>query len=182
MRRLRGVGDGYGGLSPAVLPRCASGPPRRLRRARGGGDPLRRRGARCLLPSLAGARDRRCPRPRTTRRRPRLVGRGHDRTINALAGRGLDAVWRHDAGTGPSCQRRYPPSALYAAIFPGAKPMSDGSLAHGVPPRGVPPGAGDILTLLVGNQALTGWQRVTVTRPLAAIPSSFDIEVTERYP
>lgn len=60
--------------------------------------------------------------------------------------------------------------------------MSDGSLAHGVPPRGVPPGAGDILTLLVGNQALTGWQRVTVTRPLAAIPSSFDIEVTERYP
>jgi prophage tail gpP-like protein len=56
------------------------------------------------------------------------------------------------------------------------------SEAHGVPPRGPPPGAGDVLTLTVGDQSLSGWQRVTVTRPLAAIPASFSIEVTERYP
>ena len=62
--------------------------------------------------------------------------------------------------------------------------MSDasGSIAHGVTMRGPPPGAADLLTLTVGNQQLTGWQRVSVTRPLAAIPASFSIEVTERYP
>ena len=31
-------------------------------------------------------------------------------------------------------------------------------------------------------QSLTGWQRVSVTRPLAAIPARFSIEVTEKYP
>lgn len=45
-----------------------------------------------------------------------------------------------------------------------------------------PPGASDVLTLIVGNRSLTGWQRVQVTRPLAAIPASFSIELTERYP
>jgi prophage tail gpP-like protein len=57
-----------------------------------------------------------------------------------------------------------------------------GATAHGVAPRGPPPGAADVLTLTVGNQQLTGWQRVSVTRPLAAIPASFSIEVTEKYP
>jgi prophage tail gpP-like protein len=54
--------------------------------------------------------------------------------------------------------------------------------AHGVVRRGPPPGAADILSLTVGNQTVTGWQRVAVTRPLAAIPASFQIEATERYP
>ena len=45
-----------------------------------------------------------------------------------------------------------------------------------------PEPAKDTLTLTVGQQNLTGWQRVSVTRPLAAIPASFDVEVTERYP
>jgi len=57
--------------------------------------------------------------------------------------------------------------------------MSD---AHGVASHGAPVGASDTLTLTVGNQVLTGWQRVVVTRPLAAIPASFDLEVTEKYP
>lgn len=57
-----------------------------------------------------------------------------------------------------------------------------GAIAHGVTTRGPPPGSTDVLTLTVGNQSLTGWQRVSVTRPLAAIPASFQIEVTERYP
>lgn len=57
-----------------------------------------------------------------------------------------------------------------------------GAIAHGITTRGPPPGAGDLLTLTVGNQQLTGWQRVSVTRPLASIPASFSIEVTERYP
>lgn len=57
--------------------------------------------------------------------------------------------------------------------------MSD---AHGVTPHGPPSGWNDTLTLTVGNQVLTGWQRVTVSRPLAAIPASFDLEVTEKYP
>lgn len=56
------------------------------------------------------------------------------------------------------------------------------SEAHGVARRGPPPGSTDILSLTVGNQVLTGWQRVSVTRPLAAIPASFSIEATERYP
>lgn len=56
--------------------------------------------------------------------------------------------------------------------------MSD---APAVPHR-VPVGATDTLTLTVGNKALTGWQRVSVTRPLAAIPASFDLEVTEKFP
>lgn len=56
------------------------------------------------------------------------------------------------------------------------------SAALGVTPHGVPVGADDTLTLTVGNQVLTGWQRVNVTRPLAAIPASFDLEVTEKYP
>ena len=56
------------------------------------------------------------------------------------------------------------------------------SAAHGVSSHGPPSGWNDTLTLTVGNQVLTGWQRVSVTRPLAAIPSSFDLEVTERYP
>jgi prophage tail gpP-like protein len=62
--------------------------------------------------------------------------------------------------------------------------MSDasGAIAHGVASRGPPAGASDALTLTVGNQSVTGWQRVSVTRPLAAIPASFSIEVTERYP
>ena len=57
--------------------------------------------------------------------------------------------------------------------------MSD---AHGVSRRGPPAGWNDTLTLTIGNQVLTGWQRVNVSRPLAAIPASFDLEVTERYP
>jgi len=56
------------------------------------------------------------------------------------------------------------------------------SEAHGVPPRGAPPGSADTLSLTVGNQVLSGWQRVTVTRPLQGIPASFSIEVTEKYP
>jgi prophage tail gpP-like protein len=57
--------------------------------------------------------------------------------------------------------------------------MSD---AHGVASHAAPKGWNDTLTLTVGNQVLTGWQRVSVTRPLAAIPASFDLEVTEKYP
>lgn len=57
--------------------------------------------------------------------------------------------------------------------------MSD---AHGVAPRGAPVGASDTLTLTVGNKVLDGWQRVEVTRPLAGIPASFDLEVTEKFP
>lgn len=57
-----------------------------------------------------------------------------------------------------------------------------GSIAHGVTTHGPPPGASDLLTLIVGSQALTGWQRVSVTRPLATLPASFSIEVTEKYP
>jgi prophage tail gpP-like protein len=62
--------------------------------------------------------------------------------------------------------------------------MSDasGAIAHGVATHGPPPGSTDVLTLTIGNQSVTGWQRVSVTRPLAAIPASFSIEVTERYP
>jgi len=56
------------------------------------------------------------------------------------------------------------------------------SEAHGVPPRGAPPGSTDTLSLTVGNQVLSGWQRVQVTRPLKGIPASFSIEVTEKYP
>ena len=56
------------------------------------------------------------------------------------------------------------------------------SEAHGVTTRGPPPGSTDVLALVVGNQSITGWQRASVTRPLAAIPASFSIEVTERYP
>ena len=57
--------------------------------------------------------------------------------------------------------------------------MSD---AHGVVPRGPPPGAADELSLTVGKVTLVGWQRISVTRPLAAIPASFSIEATEKYP
>jgi prophage tail gpP-like protein len=62
--------------------------------------------------------------------------------------------------------------------------MSDasGATAHGVWPTGPPPGSTDVLSLTVGGQTVTGWQRVSVTRPLAAIPASFSIEATERYP
>jgi prophage tail gpP-like protein len=59
---------------------------------------------------------------------------------------------------------------------------ASGAIAHGVTAHGPPPGATDVLTLTVGNQSVTGWQRVSVTRPLAAIPASFSIEATERYP
>ena len=48
-----------------------------------------------------------------------------------------------------------------------------GALAHGITRPGAPNGAADILSLTVGNQTVTGWQRVSVTRPLAAIPASF---------
>lgn len=54
--------------------------------------------------------------------------------------------------------------------------------ALGGTPRGAPVGASDVLTLTVGNQQLEGWQRVSVTRPLAAIPASFELEVTEKFP
>jgi prophage tail gpP-like protein len=53
---------------------------------------------------------------------------------------------------------------------------------HGAPPRGQPAAISDTVTLTVGNQQLVGWQRVSVRRPLAAIPADFDLEVTERYP
>lgn len=56
------------------------------------------------------------------------------------------------------------------------------SFAHGFAAPGPPPGSSDVLSLTVGNQTVTGWQRVSVTRPLAAIPASFSIEATERYP
>jgi prophage tail gpP-like protein len=57
-----------------------------------------------------------------------------------------------------------------------------GAIAHGVASPGAPNGSTDVLSLTVGNQTVTGWQRVSVTRPLAAIPASFSIEATERYP
>ena len=56
------------------------------------------------------------------------------------------------------------------------------SFAHGVIPHGAPVGADDELTLTVGNQVLSGWQRVAVTRALGAIPSNFELEVTEHDP
>jgi prophage tail gpP-like protein len=59
---------------------------------------------------------------------------------------------------------------------------TSGAIAHGVVSHGPPPGSTDVLSLTVGNQTVTGWQRVSVTRPLAAIPASFSIEATERYP
>jgi prophage tail gpP-like protein len=59
---------------------------------------------------------------------------------------------------------------------------ASGAIAHGVVSHGPPPGSTDVLSLTVGNQTVTGWQRVSVTRPLAAIPASFSIEATERYP
>jgi prophage tail gpP-like protein len=57
--------------------------------------------------------------------------------------------------------------------------MSD---AHGIVPRGPVPGASDVLTLIVDGAALSGWHRVTMWRSLDAVPASFDIQVTERYP
>jgi prophage tail gpP-like protein len=57
--------------------------------------------------------------------------------------------------------------------------MSD---AHGATPRPPPAGWDDTVTLTIGDQVLTGWQRVSVVRHLAAIPASFDLEVTEKYP
>jgi prophage tail gpP-like protein len=40
----------------------------------------------------------------------------------------------------------------------------------------------DTLTLQVGNQVLSGWQRVSVTRSMDDFPAKFDLEVTEKYP
>ncbi len=57
--------------------------------------------------------------------------------------------------------------------------MSD---AHGAPPRSSPVTTSDVLTLQVGDQQLSGWQRVQVVRSMDSIPASFDIEVTEKYP
>ena len=45
-----------------------------------------------------------------------------------------------------------------------------------------PPGATDKVSLLVNNQAWTGWQRVSVTRSMDSVPASFDVQVTEKYP
>jgi prophage tail gpP-like protein len=47
---------------------------------------------------------------------------------------------------------------------------------------GLPPGASDTLSLLVGNQTWEGWQRVFVTRSMDQMPASFRIQVTEKYP
>lgn len=52
----------------------------------------------------------------------------------------------------------------------------------GAPPRLAPVGASDTLTLQVGGQQLSGWQRVSVTRSMDSIPASFDLEVTEKFP
>jgi prophage tail gpP-like protein len=46
----------------------------------------------------------------------------------------------------------------------------------------LPKGAADPLTLTVGGNKLTGWQRVMVRRSLEAIPATYELEVTERYP
>lgn len=56
------------------------------------------------------------------------------------------------------------------------------SEAHGVTQHGPPKGWDDTLSLIVGNQVLTGWQRVSVTRELATIPATFDLQITEKYP
>jgi prophage tail gpP-like protein len=54
--------------------------------------------------------------------------------------------------------------------------------ALGALPRSSPVTTSDVLTLQVGNQQLSGWQRVKVMRSMDSIPASFDIEVTEKYP
>jgi len=48
--------------------------------------------------------------------------------------------------------------------------------------HGIPPGAADELVLNVGGVQIRGWQSVHVSRPLNAIPASFDIQITEKYP
>lgn len=53
---------------------------------------------------------------------------------------------------------------------------------HGAPPRGSPVTTADVLTLQVGNQVLSGWQRVMVMRSMDSIPANFDLEITEKYP
>lgn len=56
------------------------------------------------------------------------------------------------------------------------------SNALGTLPRSSPVTTSDVLTLQVGNQLLSGWQRVNVARSMDSIPASFDIEVTEKFP
>lgn len=40
----------------------------------------------------------------------------------------------------------------------------------------------DDLTLIIGNQKVSGWNSIRVTRGVERCPSDFDIEMTERYP
>ena len=39
-----------------------------------------------------------------------------------------------------------------------------------------------VLTLTTGGQVLSGWQTIRVSRSCEAVPSSFDLTLTERYP
>jgi prophage tail gpP-like protein len=56
------------------------------------------------------------------------------------------------------------------------------SAAIGTAPTGAPIGSTDTVSLLVGGNDISGWQRVSISRSLDSVPSSFDIQVTEKYP
>jgi prophage tail gpP-like protein len=56
------------------------------------------------------------------------------------------------------------------------------SAALGLPSRGAPPGANDTVAIAVGGMTLIGWQRVSITRAMEAVPANFTLEVSERYP
>ncbi len=40
----------------------------------------------------------------------------------------------------------------------------------------------DVVSIVVGRQVLSGWETVRVTRSMEYFPSSFEIELTEKYP
>ena len=44
------------------------------------------------------------------------------------------------------------------------------------------PAPDDTPTLVIGGQQLAGWQQISITRGIEAVPSSFAFRVTERYP
>lgn len=69
-----------------------------------------------------------------------------------------------------------------SVIGAGSSALNQAGSLLGISTLGQSNNPQDDVTLVIGRQQISGWERVRITRGIERLPSDFDIELTEKYP